>query len=314
MTSERLVIIAHGGAGYWPRRLHRSALSGVRQAVQTGFSVLEDSGSALDAVEKAVVSMEDNPLFNAGTGSALNLRGEIETDAAIMDGRTLRGAGVALLKNVKNPVRVARVVMEKTDHVLIGGETAQIIAVSNGIPRADLRVPRRVNDWKVGLKRLRAGRPQHLSHTSRDIIDRFTRASDTVGALALDRYGNLAAADSTGGVGLKLPGRIGDSPILGAGLYADNESGAATATGIGEQAVRLVISKRACDLMGRESAPAAAFRTIRYATRKLGVGIGVIALDRKGRFGVAHNTRSLPWVALTSRGADEGMLGRRVLR
>jgi beta-aspartyl-peptidase (threonine type) len=275
---------------------------------------LENHGSALDAVEKAVVSMEDNPLFNAGKGSALNLLGKIETDAAIMDGRTLRGGGVALLKNVKNPIRVARIVMEKTDHVLIAGEAARIIAISYGVPRADLRVPRRVNDWKIGLRRLRNGRPSHLSHTHREIIEHFTRTSDTVGALALDREGNLAAADSTGGVSLKLPGRIGDSPILGAGLYADNESGAATATGIGEQAMRLVISKRACDLMSRDNAPSAAVKTIRYATRKLGAGTGLIALDWKGRFGVAHNTRNLPWVALTSRQAEEAMFGKRVSR
>ncbi len=275
---------------------------------------MENGGSALDAVERAVVSMEDNPVFNAGKGSALNLLGEIETDAAIMDGKTFRGGGVALLKNVKNPIRVARIVMEKTDHVLIAGEPARIIAISNGVPRADLRVPRRVKDWKIGLRQLRSGRRTHPSQSSREIIELFTRAADTVGALALDREGNLAAADSTGGVSLKLPGRIGDSAILGAGLHADNESGAATATGIGEQAMRLVISKKACDLMRRDAAPTAAVKTVRYATRKLGVGTGLITLDRKGRFGVAHNTRNLPWVAMTSGGAEDGMFGKRVLR
>lgn len=314
MTLREHVIIAHGGAGYWPSRLHRSALRGVREATQLGSRILEKGGSALDAVERAVVSMEDNPIFNAGKGSALNLLGEIETDAAIMDGRTLRGGGVALLKNVKNPIRVARIVMEKTDHVLIAGGSARVLAISNRLPSADLKVPRRVNDWKAGLRRLRTGRPQPLSHTSRDIIEGFLRLSDTVGALALDSDGDLAAADSTGGVGLKLPGRIGDSPILGAGLYADNESGAATATGIGEQAVRLVISKRACDLMRGGSAPASALNTIRYATARLGIGMGLITLDRKGRFGAAHNTRNLPWVAMSGRGAEEGMFGKRVIR
>ena len=308
------MIIAHGGAGHWPTRLHRYALSGLRQAAQLGFGILQNGGSALDAVERAVVSMEDNAIFNAGKGSALNLLGEIETDAAIMDGRTLRGGGVALLKNVRNPIRVARIVMEKTDHVLIAGGPARIIAISHGVPRADLKVPRRVNDWKVGLRRLRSRRPQHLSHTSREIIEGLLRVSDTVGALALDAEGDLAAADSTGGVSLKLPGRIGDSPILGAGLYADNQSGAATATGVGELAMRLVISKRACDLMRRDSGPTSAVKTVRYATGRLGVGMGLITLDRNGRFGVAHNTRSLPWVAMTRRGAEDGMFGKRVLR
>ncbi len=313
MTLGRRAIVVHGGAGDWPRRLHHSALRGVRNAADLGFKVLDRGGLAMDAVEEAVVSLEDNPSFNAGKGSALNLRGEVECDAAIMDGKTLRGGGVALLKGVKNPVRAARIVMDKTDHVLIAGYAARMIALTNGVPRADLKVPRRVEDWKTGLRKLRKRKLGYRSNTSKDLIEEFlARVSDTVGALALDSEGNLAAADSTGGMGLKLPGRIGDTSILGAGLYADNDSGAATATGIGEQAMRLVISKRACDLMRRDAATSAAVKVIRYATRRLGIGTGLISMDRKGRYGVAHNTRNLPWVARTSRGTVEGMFGKRI--
>jgi beta-aspartyl-peptidase (threonine type) len=205
---------------------------------------LSSGGSALDAVQVSIVSLEDDPVFNAGRGSTLNLRGEIETDAAIMDGKTLCGAGVALLRDIKNPIKAARIVFEKTDHVLIAGAAARELALANGLAKTNLRVSSRVKAWKEGLRKLEGKRVSYLSRTSPEIIQHFLpKSTDTVGALCLDSDGNLAAACSTGGVSLKLPGRIGDSAILGAGLYADNSSGAATATGIGEQAMRLVISK-----------------------------------------------------------------------
>jgi L-asparaginase / beta-aspartyl-peptidase len=244
--------------------------------------------------------MEDNPVFNAGKGSTLNLAGEIETDAAIMDGKFLRGAGVALLRDIKNPIKAARIVMDKTNHVLIAGSAAREIALSYGLAKSNLRTSKRVKAWKEGLLKLKSKRYRYLSGTSPEIIKHFlASSSDTVGALALDGNGNLAAACSTGGVSLKLPGRIGDSAILGAGLYADNNSGAATATGIGEQAMRLVISKMACDLMKRDNALSAAKKSIRYSTHMLGVGAGLIVLDRHGRYAVAHNTRNLCWAART---------------
>ena len=310
MTSQNPVIVLHGGAGNWPTRLHKSALDGVRKAANLGFKILLEERSALDAVEVAVVSMEDNPMFNAGTGSTLNLLGEIETDAAIMDGRTLRGGGVALLRNIRNPIKAARIVMEQTDHVLIAGIAAERLALESGLDKGNLRVLRRVQAWKEGLKQLKSKQMKRSSSKALEIF--LGRQSDTVGALALDAEGNLAAADSTGGVSLKLPGRIGDSPILGSGLYADNQSGAATATGIGEQAMRLVICKTACDLMRQETGPSAATDTIRLATKKVGIGLGILTLDRKGRFAAAHNTRHLCWAARTSLTSAEKMWGTRV--
>jgi beta-aspartyl-peptidase (threonine type) len=232
------------------------------------------------------MEMEDNPIFNAGKGSTLNLAGNVEADAGIMDGKTLRGAGVALLHHVKNPISLAKLVMEKTDHPLLAGETAERLGEAYGLPVANLRIPERVRQDKRGF---------------------FLR--DTVGALALDQKGNLAAADSTGGVSLKLPGRIGDSPILGAGLYADNRLGAATATGVGEIAMRLVVSKSVCDAMLSLTAQRAASKTVKDVTRLAGRGLGIVSLDRKGRYGIAHNTPHLCWAALTE---DEGLVSQMV--
>ena len=312
MRPSKPVIIVHGGACDWPTDLHDRGLKGVREAADRGFRVLH-GGSALDAVEAATVSLENDPVFNAGRGSTLNLRGEIETDAAMIDGKTLRGAGVALLKGIKNPIKVARLVFEKTDHVLIAGPTARELATASGLAEANLRVPSRVKAWREGLRKLKSNRVSYLSRTSPEIIQNFlARSSDTVGALCLDSSGNLAAACSTGGVSLKLPGRIGDSAILGAGLYADNSSGAATATGIGEQAMRLVISKAACDLMKRETALSAATKIIRQSTKRLGMGMGILTLDRSGRYGVAHNTRNLCWAAKTVGGSTAKISGKRV--
>ena len=313
MRRTKHVVVVHGGAGDWPSQLHKRGLRGVRIAADRGFRILSRGGSSLDAVEAAIVAMEDNPVFNAGRGSNLNLSGEIETDAAIMDGKTLRGAGVALLREIKNPIKAARIVFEKTDHALMAGASARELALANGLAKADLRVPKRLKAWREGLRKLKSNKVPYLSRTSPAIIEKFLpKSSDTVGALALDGEGNLAAACSTGGLSLKLPGRIGDSAILGAGLYAENNSGAATATEIGEQAMRLVISKMACDLMRRENALMAATDSIRYSTKRLGVGIGLLALDRNGGYAVAHNTRNLCWAARTLDGSTAKILGTRL--
>ncbi len=309
MTFHKPVIIVHGGAGDWPAHLHRPALAGVRKAADSGFRVLRGSGSALDAVEAAVVSMEDNPIFNAGTGATLNLLGQVDTDAAIMDGKALRGGGVALLRSIRNPIKAARLVMDQTDHVLMAGTPAEKLALANCLQRANLKVPRRVQAWKQGIRQLKSKRKRPSDKTLEIFMG---KRFDTVGALAIDSDGNLAAGDSTGGVSLKLPGRIGDSPILGAGLYADNRSGAATSTGLGEQAMRLVISKTACDIMKTETGPSAAIKTIRLATRAVGVGTGILTLDRKGRYGVAHNTRNLCWAVASDSISTQRMWGTKI--
>jgi len=296
-------IIVHGGAGNWPKNKHAIGLAGVRKAATRGFQILQQGRPAIQAVEAAVIEMEDNPIFNAGKGSTLNLAGNVEADAGIMAGKTLHGAGVALIHHAKNPISLARLVMEKTDHALLVGKTAERLGEAYGLPVANLRTPERVRQWKQAKHKLARKGINYFPRNLRLIQDKrgfFLR--DTVGALALDQKGNLAAADSTGGVSLKLAGRIGDSPILGAGLYADNRLGAATATGVGEIAMRLVVSKSACDAMLSLTAQRAASKTVRNVTRLAGKGLGMISLDRKGRYGIAHNTSHLCWAAFTEKG------------
>ena len=286
---------------------------GVRKAMQAGAKVLLGGGEARDAVEEAVISLEDNPIFNAGTGSTLNLDGEVEADAAIMDGASLRGGAVALVRGIRNPIKLARIVMERTDHVLMAGHGAEALARAYRVPEGNLRMRERVQAWRRGRLDFKRGRVEHLSMNYRlfrtGLLNNLNNL-DTVCALALDMQGNLAAACSTGGLSLKLPGRIGDSAILGAGLYADNTLGAATATGVGEIAIRTTISKTACDIMEEFSAPVAAKQVIKMVSARLGRGLGIVTLDRRGRYGVAHNTRHLCWaVAEGSRGLEAKMLG-----
>jgi L-asparaginase / beta-aspartyl-peptidase len=297
-----LAIIVHGGAGDWPIGRQAAGLAGARSAATKGFRLLQQGRSAIQAVEVAVMEMEDNPVFNAGRGSTLNLVGDVEADAGIMDGRTRRGAGVALLRHVKNPISLARIVMEKTDHALLAGDNAERLAKTFGLPNANLKLPERVRQWKQAKRELEKGTLRHFPRNLKLIHSKGQRfLGDTVGALAIDERGDLAAADSTGGVSLKLPGRIGDSPILGAGLYADNRMGAATATGLGEIAMRLVVSKSACDAMLSLTAQHAASQTVDMVTKVAGRGLGIVTLDRNGRFGVAHNTPHLCWAAFNSR-------------
>jgi beta-aspartyl-peptidase (threonine type) len=296
-------IIVHGGAGEWPKSKQAAGLSGVREAATRGFRVLQNGGSSIQAVEAAVMEMEDNPVFNAGRGSTLNLVGEVEADAGIMDGKTRLGAGVALLRRTKNPISLARLVMEKTDHALLAGKSAEKLGEAFGLPKANLKIPERVYQWKQAKRRLEKGVFGNFSRNLKLIRGKGQSIlGDTVGALAIDQRGDLAAADSTGGVSLKLPGRIGDSPILGAGLYADSRIGAATATSVGEIAMRFVVSKLACDAMRALTAQQAASQTVRKVTKIAGRGLGIVTLDRKGRYGVAHNTPHLCWASVAKNG------------
>jgi len=297
---KEFAVIVHGGAGDWPKEKRPMGLKGVRSAATVGFKVLKNGESAIAAVEAAVVEMENNPVFNAGTGATLNMAGYVEADAGIMDGATGRGAGVALLRHVKNPVRLARKILDSTDHALLAGSSAERLSAVFGLDRGNLRTPERVRQWKQARRYFRNRVIDGFSRNRKLISQTGTGwLGDTVGALAIDSEGNVAAADSTGGVFMKLPGRIGDSPILGAGLYADNNLGAATATGLGEIAMRLVVSKMACDAMSSVAAQRAASWTVREVTRRAGRGQGIITLDLQGRYGVAHNTRNLCWAAFT---------------
>ncbi len=289
-------IVVHGGAGFWRRDIRRG-IAGVGNAVSAGSEVLRRGGAALDAVEAAIVVMEDNPVFNAGKGSSLTAAGTVEMDAAIMDGQNLSAGAVALLHNVKNPIRLARIVMEKTDHVLLAGEKAEELAQSFKLPQANpvTAYRRRV---LLELKRdLRSPRARWIENNPKLLAEHpELLRKDTVGAVAADDDGNFAAAASTGGPTMKLPGRIGDTPQIGSGLYADDMAGAATVTGLGEVAIRLTLSKTVCSLMENgATAQAASVQAVKTASNRLRGEAGVIAIDCNGRIAAVHNTPLMPW-------------------
>jgi beta-aspartyl-peptidase (threonine type) len=289
-------IIVHGGAGFWRRDIRRG-LVGVSAAASAGVKILQRRGSALDAVESAVLVMEDKPVFNAGKGSSLTAAGTVEMDAAIMDGRDLSAGAVALLHRVKNPIRLARIVMEKTDHVLLAGEKAEELAKAFSLPLANPMTAYR----RRLLSELKKGgldpRSRWIKKNPKLLVKHpELLRKDTVGAVALDGEGNFAAAASTGGPTMKIPGRIGDTPQIGSGLYSDNIAGAATATGLGEIAIRLTLSKAVCSLMEDGlTAQAAAVRAVELASKRLRGEAGVIAIDRLGRVAAVHNTPLMPW-------------------
>lgn len=272
-------LIVHGGAGKISDDLQAPYREGVRRAAYSAWEILSANGSALDAVEAAVRLMEDDPAFDAGLGSHLNLDGVVEMDALIMDGATLRNGAIAAVQRIANPITLARLVMVNCGHSLLVGSGAERFAEQMGTVLTEpesLVAQREFDRWKESV------------HES-------TGVSDTVGAVARDASGNIAVATSTGGTLNKLPGRVGDSPLIGCGAYADNLLGGASATGKGEDLMKVVMCKLTCDLMGSGlNAQAAADEAVRRLAdpRVKGYG-GVIALDIKGGVGVAYSTPHL---------------------
>jgi len=307
------IIVVHGGAGPWPEDRLLRGLKGVRRAAEEGFEALSEGGSALDAVEAAVASMEDNPVFNAGVGSVLNLLGEVEAEASIMEGSTLSAGAVALVRGVRNPVKLARLVMEETDHVLLAGEVAEKLARARGLEEAELKTPERVGMWEKAVGRLRAGEARYFKKLPRLVKEHPWLLGGTVGAIALDEEGRLAAATSTGGLMLKLPGRIGDTPQIGAGTYADRW-GACSGTGIGEVAIKLGLARMACIFMrvglgAREAAQACMGLVLQEFPW---APMGVITLDRRGQIGAAHTSERMCWAYMRTGMAEPAAFDRGV--
>ncbi len=298
------VIVVHGGAGTWRPERTQAGLEGVKKAAKTGFAVLKRGGSAVDSVMEAVAVMEDEGAFNAGYGSSLNIAKSVEMEASIMDGKTLQAGAVGLLRDVKNPVRLAKVVMEKTDHVFVVGETAEKLGeIFNLEKRKSGTTELRLKYYEEQRKALLEGefRLSKLASLVKNYPDLFML--ETVGAVALDKDGNFAAATSTGGFPLKLPGRIGDSPLVGCGTYADNQAGACSATGVGEIAIRLVLAKTVCSFMeDGKTAQEAVGLAIDLVNRRIPDtynSMGLIAVDIHGEIGAAHNSPNLCWAYVT---------------
>ncbi|WP_457741564.1 isoaspartyl peptidase/L-asparaginase family protein [Thermococcus sp.] len=289
-------IIVHGGAGTIKKEERiQKVIEGVREAVLAGWRELR-RGSALDAVEEAVKALEDNPLFNAGTGSVLTLDGRVEMDAAIMRGKTLEAGAVAGIWGVKNPISVARKVMEKTDHVLLIGEGAVKFARLLGFEEYDPTTEERLKQWEELRKKLiEKGETRHWKKLNELIKEYPEVLRSTVGAVAFDGE-EVVAGTSTGGVFLKMFGRVGDTPIIGGGTYA-NEVAGASCTGLGEVAIKLALAKSATDFvrLGLD-AQAASEAAISLATKYFGRDtMGIIMVDSKGNVGFAKNTKHMSY-------------------
>jgi L-asparaginase / beta-aspartyl-peptidase len=301
--SNKPVLLVHGGAWAIPDDMIDAHLNGVRNAMAAGWQVLEKGGSALDAIEAAVAVLEDDETFDAGRGAFLNRDGRVELDALMMDGRTLRAGGVGCVEHIRNPIHVCRKILDESPHVYLVARGAEQFAQKHGIdlvPNEELVVPREVEHLRICQEKVAAG----------EIHEVFapTTSHDTVGAAALDANGNIAAATSTGGTLNKTPGRVGDSSLIGCGCYADNLGAACSTTGWGEPMMKLVLAKWANDrvMNGGEPAQVAA-DGIEYLKRRLNGHGGMILLDARGRYGVAHNTPRMAWAVRTSEREHSGI-------
>jgi beta-aspartyl-peptidase (threonine type) len=289
-------LIIHGGAWSIPDEAVEDCRSGIRRALESGWKILDAGGAAIDAVQAAIVILEDDPAFDAGFGSHLNLDGHVQLDAIVMDGASLKAGAVAAVEHVRNPILLARAVLEKSDHMMLIAGGAEKFAVQHGIPLCApeaLVHERERAAWALCREDSHAAE-NHLGHES-----------GTVGAVALDSSGHLIAATSTGGTCCKLPGRVGDSPLIGCGCYADSESGGVSCTGHGEGIMKIVMAKMATDLLHdhrvllphREnddqplSLPqAVANACIRKLALRAHTTGGLILLDHDGNPAAAFNT------------------------
>jgi L-asparaginase / beta-aspartyl-peptidase len=299
-TGENFAIVIHGGAGTILREKMTSEMETqyrdvLQQALDSGYAILEKGGSAIDAVEASVKIMEDSPLFNAGKGSVYTNEGTIEMDASIMDGKTRAAGAVSQIKTIKNPVTAARAVMEKSEHVFMVGEGAEFFARQNNIEQVDTQYFHTQNRLEQ-LKKAREKEEIQLDHDSEGgSLEESSSKFGTVGAVALDKNGNLAAATSTGGMTNKKFGRIGDSPIIGAGTYANNHTCAVSATGHGEYFIRGVIAYDISAIMDyrKISLQSASKEVIMRKLTEAGGTGGIIGIDNKGNIAMTFNTTGM---------------------
>jgi beta-aspartyl-peptidase (threonine type) len=281
----------HGGAGTLPRaemseQRERQYRAGLSAALDAGYSLLQDGATSLDAVTRAVVLLEDNPLFNAGLGSVFTHDGHNELDAAIMDGHTLKAGAVCGLTHIKNPIELARTVMEHSEYLMLSGAGAEEFALSRGVELVPSSYFHTAERWRQ-LERIRAGDAELSALTISHV--------GTVGAVALDGAGHLAAATSTGGMTAKRYNRIGDSPIIGAGTYADDRSCAVSATGHGEIFIRAAVAHDICARMrfGGRTLAKAVHEVVHEELAALNGEGGVVAMDRGGAISMEFNSEGM---------------------
>lgn len=314
----KFVLVIHGGAGtilksQMSPEKEKQYTEALTTALEKGYDILKNGGSAIDAVEVSVRSMEDNPLFNAGKGAVFTNEGKNELDAAIMNGQNLAAGSVAGVTTIRNPITAARAVMEKSPHVMMAGEGAEKFAAQNGLEIVDPSYFYTIDRW-TGLKSVKERdslankkEAEAIADSVKKVFDDSKPASSirqkenhddkygTVGAVALDRNGNLAAATSTGGMTNKKFGRIGDAPIIGAGTYANNKTAAISGTGWGEYYIRLVLAKTISDMMefGNFSLQRAADELVIKRLPELGGDGGIIAVDKNGNIAMPFCTEGM---------------------
>jgi L-asparaginase / beta-aspartyl-peptidase len=291
-------LVVHGGAWDIPDDLVEGHKTGVNRALKAGWSILQKGGSAVEAVEKAIIVMEDDETFDAGVGSFINRAGEVELDASIMSGKKLNAGAIAAVQNVRNPISLARKIMEESEHVLLVGMGATRFAREHGIQTCsqdDLITDRELERWRT----IQGTR----NFMTKDAFRRKKVPVDTVGAVAMDDEGNIAAGASTGGTPNKYPGRVGDSPLIGSGTYADNTVGGVSCSGWGEALIKVVMAKSVIDLMDRNGGDSqlAADDGIKTLVRRTEGFGGVIAMNNAGQIGIAYNTPRMARAYITSR-------------
>lgn len=287
MSAPDFSLIVHGGAWDIPAAAVPDCRAGVRHALDAGSAVLARGATAIEAVEAAIIVLEDDVTFDAGVGAHLNRDGRVQLDAIIMDGLTLEAGAVAAVERIKNPIRLARKILESSEHIMLVGPGAELFAQENGLALCDpaeLLIERERMAWR------------HCREGDHAAEFHFGHKHGTVGAVARDSHGGIAASTSTGGTCCKFPGRVGDSPLIGCGCYADSEAGGVSCTGHGEAIMKIVMAKAAADLLRTGSAPdAAANECIRILDKRAHGTGGLILLDRAGHPAAAFNTPSMAY-------------------
>src|SRR5579862_5543378 len=288
-------LIVHGGAWDIPDEAIAACKSGCHRALTAGWSILNKGGSALDAVEAAVIVLEDDPVFDAGYGSHLNLDGHVECDAIVMDGATLKAGAAAGLQHIKNPLQLARKILEKSNHMMLIAEGAERFAKDHGIDLCKREELVSEAEWEAFL---------HCSKDSHAAEHHRGHEQGTVGAVALDQNGHLFAATSTGGTCCKLPGRVGDSPLIGCGCYADAQLGGVSCTGLGEAIMRVVLAKTAVERLRAGERPSDVAQGCVQLLERRGRGNGgLIILGADGTPAVAFTTSRMAYAYITADGS-----------
>ncbi|XP_044071112.1 isoaspartyl peptidase/L-asparaginase [Siniperca chuatsi] len=283
------VVVVHGGAGQIPKEWSEKSTSGVCSAARAGYRILQGGGSSMDAVVEAATQLENNPSFNAGCGSVLNVKGEVEMDAIVMDGKTLATGAVSAVRNIANPIQLARLVMDKTSHACLTAEGASQFARSMGVPE----VPQESLITEYSRMRWK----KNLAPDANPVECQIGKMG-TVGAVAVDSEGNIACATSSGGILNKMEGRVGDTPCIGSGGYADNRMGAVSTTGHGEAIMKVTLARLILFHMEQgQSVEAASDLGLAYMkSRVSGLG-GVVTVDPQGHWATCFTSQQMAWAA-----------------